>query len=159
MSAGVAGAGTDGSVPIRSSPVLTALSRLQHQRNADDTGGEVFPGRGMISFPPSASLLPSRQTPSLLPASQTPPMPPFFPWLFPGRSIRCLLPSLRTCLATWITRTWSMSSLMVKRRTSPGSGLGLALQDHLSLGHTGVPFALPLERHVPGNLAREWHSH
>lgn len=66
-------------------------------------------------------------------------MPPFHP----GRSIRCSLPSLRTCLATWITRTWSMSLLTAKRRTSPGSELGLALQDHLSLGHTGVPFPLP----------------
>lgn len=140
--------------------MLTMLSRLQHQRNADDTGGEVFPGRGMISLPPSASFPPSQQIPSLLPALvPNPSHATFSPWLFPGRSIRCLLPSLRTCLATWITRTWSMSLLTVKRRTSPGSGLGLALRDHLSLCHTGVPFPLPLERHVPGDLAQEWHSH
>lgn len=58
--------------------MLTELSCLQHQRNADDAGGEVFPGRGMSSFPPSASLPPFQQTPFLLPALVT--HATFSPW-------------------------------------------------------------------------------
>lgn len=53
-------------IPTKASLVVTALSCLQHQRNADDAGREVFPGRGTSSFPCSASLLcpPFQQTPS-----------------------------------------------------------------------------------------------
>lgn len=63
-------------IPTEAPLVLTMLSCLQHQRNADDAGREVFPGRGTSSFPPSASLPhpPSRQDPSPPPSPSHKPL-------------------------------------------------------------------------------------
>lgn len=100
----------------------------------------------------SCTLHPDRP-PALLPAPATNPFcATFSPWLFPGRSIRCLQPSLQIYLATWITKTLSTSLRTAKRKTSSCSALGLAPRDRLSLGCMGLggPFASPPGEHANG---------
>lgn len=104
-------------------------------------------------LPTSHALHPDRP-PALLPAPATNPFcAAFSPWLFPGRSIRCSQPSPPTCLATWITKTLSMSLRTAKRRTSPRSARGLAPRDGLSLGWTEGSLCLS------PSATREWPPH